>query len=93
MSARLGDHKQWLAGLEPQGRLIAAGPLLDDDHRSSGSGVVFVGAASRYEAAHLLDQDPFNACGPRTYRLNPWRINEGVLRATVTLSDGSADLT
>lgn len=90
LSAHLADHKQWLATLERQGRLIAAGPLLDDDHQSSGSGVVVVRAASRDEAAHLLDQDPFHARGLRTYRLHPWRINEGVLRLTLTLSDGTA---
>ncbi|MFC4946546.1 YciI family protein [Pseudonocardia sp. GCM10023141] len=93
LSKHMAEHRQWLAALERQGRLFAAGPLLDDDHRSFGSGVLVVRAASRDEAGHLLDQDPFHVRGLRTYRLHPWRINEGVLRAIVTLSDGTADLT
>jgi uncharacterized protein len=93
LSPHLADHKQWLAALERQGRLIAAGPLLDDDHRTFGSGVIVVRAASRDEAAHLLDQGPLHTRGLRTYRLHPWRINGGDLRATVIQSDGTADLT
>ncbi|WP_433287067.1 YciI family protein [Pseudonocardia sp. CA-142604] len=93
LSAHLADHRQWLAALERQGRLLAAGPLLDDDHRSSGSGVVVVRAASLDEAAHLLDQDPFHSRGLRTYRLHPWQIKKGLLRASGTLSDGTADPT
>ncbi|MER7686606.1 YciI family protein [Streptomyces sp. NPDC097610] len=89
----LEEHKKWLTTLERDGRLFAAGPLLDDDYRGSGSGMLILRAASRQEAQDIVDQDPFHARGLRTYQLQPWQLNEGSFGVNVTLSDGTATLT
>ncbi|GAA1718285.1 YciI family protein [Streptomyces yatensis] len=93
LRTHLEEHKQWLAALERDGRLFAGGPLLDENYRGSGSGMVILRAASEREARDIVDRDPFHARGLRTYRLWPWQLNEGSFEVTVTLSDGTATLT
>jgi uncharacterized protein len=88
----LDEHKKWVASLERDGRLFAAGPLLSSDYRASGTGALVLRAGSLQQAQDLVDQDPFHARGLRTYRLQPWQINEGSFGVHVSLSDGVADL-
>ncbi|WP_329360750.1 YciI family protein [Streptomyces sp. NBC_01483] len=89
----LEEHKKWLTAVEHDGRLFAAGPLLDEDYRGSGSGMLILRAASRQEAQDIVDQDPFHVRGLRTYRLQPWQLNEGSFGVNVSLSNGTATLT
>lgn len=89
----LEEHKKWLADLERDGRLFAAGPLLDEDYRGSGSGMLILRAASRQQARDIVDQDPFHAHGLRRYRLQPWQLNEGSFGVNVILSDATATVT
>jgi len=88
----LSEHKKWVAGLEREGRIFVAGPILGEDYRSSGRGVLVVRARSLAEAREIFDRDPMHAKGLRTYRLYPWQINEGSFDLRVSLSGGSSDL-
>jgi uncharacterized protein YciI len=83
----LDAHKRWVVDQERSGRLFAAGPILDEDYRFSGHGLFILRAKSRGEAEEIADSDPFHANGIRTYRLQPWQVNEGNLQITLTLSD------
>ncbi|HEX4791657.1 MAG TPA: YciI family protein [Actinospica sp.] len=83
------EHKAWIAGVEASGMLFLGGPLLDDDFRFSGSGMMILRASSAREAREVMDADPFHAKGIRAYRLVPWQLNEGSLSLTAVLSAGT----
>lgn len=83
----IDEHKRWIVDQERSGRLLAAGPVLDDDYRFDGHGLFILRAGSRAEAEEIADSEPFHAKGLRTYRLQPWQLNEGNLQLTLTLSD------
>jgi uncharacterized protein len=89
MRPHLDAHKRWIVEQERTGRLLAGGPLLDENYRFSGHGLFVLRAGSRAEAAEIADSDPFHANGIRTYRLQPWQLNEGNLQITLTMSDGA----
>ncbi|WIY00996.1 YciI family protein [Amycolatopsis mongoliensis] len=88
MRPHLDEHKAWLTELERAGELLFAGPMLDDDYRYSGAGLLVLRADSVTEAKDIADRDPFHARGIRKYRIVPWQINEGSVEVRLTLSDG-----
>jgi hypothetical protein len=88
----LPDHKKWVAEQERAGRMFLAGPLLDEDYHSFGSGVLVIRARSLAQARQIFDSDPFHAKGLRTYQLWPWQINEGSFRLHSTLSGGTLEI-
>jgi len=88
----LPEHKKWLAEQESQDRIFVAGPLLDEDYRAFGRGVLVIRARSLAEARDIFDSDPFHATGLRTYQLWPWQINEGSFHLRASLSGGSFDI-
>lgn len=61
-------HRQYLAQLKDQGKLVASGPFTDD------SGALIIHEASdRQEVEQLLRQDPFCRQGVfRSWQLRPW---------------------
>jgi uncharacterized protein YciI len=69
-----------------------AGPMLDENYRYSGSGLLVLRAESIAEAAGIADRDPLHAKGIRKYRIVPWQLNEGSIGVQLTLSDGSFTL-
>ena len=61
-------HRQYLATLLGEGRLVAAGPFTDD----SGALIIYE-AASREEAEKLIQNDPFYEAGIFLhYNVRPW---------------------
>jgi uncharacterized protein YciI len=75
--------------LEKEGLLFAAGPLLDERDRFNGVGLYVLRARSRAHARELADADPFHALALRTYRLQPWQVNEGAFIVKIDYSDGT----
>jgi len=92
MRPHIDAHKSWLVELERSGGLVMGGPMLDDDYRFAGPGLLVLRAKSFAEARAVADADPFHARGIRTYRLVPWQVNEGSIELRLTLSDGQAAL-
>jgi uncharacterized protein YciI len=93
MRPYIDEHKAWLTKVEASGILFLAGPMLDDDFRFSGSGLMVLRSGSFSEARALLDTDPFHANGIRSYRLVPWQVNEGSIGVSVVLSTNAVSLT
>jgi uncharacterized protein YciI len=87
----LEPHKAWVVSLEREGRLFVGGPLLDENYKFAGPGMLVLRAGSLAEAKELADRDPFHEHGIRTYRIVPWQVNEGTLDLKLTLSDGTFD--
>lgn len=91
LQAHLSDHKAYLAGLERDGRLLAAGPLLGEGARYDGNGLIVFRVKTREEAEALADGDPFHLRGMRRYELFPWQVNEGSVEVRLLFSTGTFD--
>ena len=76
LEANLEAHKAYLNKLEREGKLLAAGPLLGDDAKYDGTGLLVYRVSQRKEAETIAQNDPFHAKGLRTYTLKPWQVNE-----------------
>lgn len=77
LEASLEEHKAYLMQLERDGRLFAAGPLLGDDAKYDGTGLLVYRVSQREEAEKIAKNDPFHIKGLRSYTLKPWQVNEG----------------
>lgn len=81
VAAHRPEHREFLGGLEEQGKLIGSGPFTDD----AGGALIIIRLpepATRADAAVLMDADPFNQRGliaSRTVR--PWNPVKNVFRA------------
>jgi uncharacterized protein len=92
LEEHLGSHKAYLLGLERDGKLLAAGPLLGEGARYDGNGLIVFRAQTREEARELADNDPFHVRGLRRYELLPWQVNEGSFEVRLLFSAGKFDL-
>jgi uncharacterized protein YciI len=88
MERVLPTHKRWALEQESQGNILAAGPILDGNLEPSGSGLIVLRAESTEEATTIAQSDPMHSSGLRTFRIMPWKINEGTVRIELTLSTG-----
>jgi uncharacterized protein YciI len=87
LERHLDEHKAYLVQLERAGLLFAAGPLLDENYRFHGPGMIVLNATSRAQAESIVRADPFHARGVRRWRIVPWQVNEGSLQLRMTFSD------
>jgi len=90
--AVLNEHLAYQCKLEMEGKLFAAGPLLREDGEMAGIGLIIVKAGSLNEAKKIANQDPFHQSGLRTYKIWPWKINEGSIDIKLRFAAGSFDI-
>ena len=82
-----------MSKLEREGKLLAAGPLLSDDGKYNGTGLLVYRVSQRNEAEAIAQSDPFHAKGLRTYTLKPWQIlNQGSFDIRLLFSERRFDL-
>ena len=74
-AARLAEHRAWLAGLQTEGRLLAAGAFTD------GTGaVIVIEAPDAPGAVATMDDDPFRTAGLVADRsVDEWNVRWGPL--------------
>jgi hypothetical protein len=92
---RRAAHDAHIAGvkaLEQDGRLLAAGPFLDEDNRPNGGGMFILRVQSRAEAQAIVDEDAYVRAGFRTGRIAPWRRSEGTFTLRVNIAEGVVTL-
>jgi len=92
---RHAAHEAHIAGvkaLEKDGRLLAAGPFLDEDSRPNGCGMFILRVQSRAEAQVIVDEDAYVCAGFRTGRIAPWRRSEGTFTLRVNIAEGMVTL-
>jgi hypothetical protein len=90
--ARL-DHFKFVKRLEAEGRLFAAGPYVDEKtSKPTGEGLFIVRGESSDEVARIVSEDPFYKGGFRTFRIQPWMMNEGSLTVRLKLSERRVEL-
>ena len=71
------QHLTYQNKLEEEGNLFAAGPLLREDGEMAGIGLIILKVGSLEQAKAIADKDPFHKSGLRTYKIWPWKIDEG----------------
>ena len=86
------EHLAYQGQLEAEGRLFCAGPLLKEDGAMTGIGLIIYKAASLDEARKIADGDPFHKSGLRTYKIWPWKINEGGIDLKIRFAAGLFDI-
>lgn len=86
------EHFSYLAKLEEEGRIFAAGPLLLDDGSKDGRSLITLKADSLEEARALAEADPYYQSGFRTFTMRTWKINEGGFDLKVRFAAGAFEL-
>ena len=83
----LGDHLDYQAEQELQGRLAFAGPLSDESGEiMDGTGMIIYRTDSLEAARAIANSDPMHSSGARSFTIRRWLINEGSLSLNVKLS-------
>ena len=70
-------HPDYLAALEAQGVLFAAGSFRDADGSRPGRGVMILKTWTFADA--IAAREPYRLHGLRTHKIMPWQLNEGAL--------------
>ncbi len=70
-------HLGYLASMHKLGRLVIAGPLLDD---GTIRGLVVYKASSLEEARGWAEADPAVVAGRLKIEMHPWMVQKGILR-------------
>lgn len=86
------EHLAYQCQLEDEGKLFAAGPLLNDDGGMAGIGLIIYKAASLDDAKAIADNDPFHKSGLRQYKIYPWKINEGGIDLKIRFAAGTFEI-
>jgi uncharacterized protein YciI len=71
------QHLAHMANMHKLGRLVIAGPMLDD---GTIRGLVVYKAASLEEARAWADADPAVKAGRLKIEMHPWMVQKGILR-------------
>jgi uncharacterized protein YciI len=80
------DHITYVCSLEADGRLLAAGPFLNDAGSPNGHGMFILRVNSAAEAEAIAKADPYFRAGYRRYELRPWRRSEGNLNINIKIA-------
>jgi uncharacterized protein len=80
------DHIAYVCSLEADGRLLAAGPFLNDAGSPNGQGMFILRVNSAAEAEAIARADPYFRAGYRRYELRPWRRSEGSLNISIKIA-------
>ena len=81
-----------ISSLEKDGRLLQAGPFLDDDGKPDGRGMFVLRVNSRAEADAIAQADPYYRAGFRDYQIQPWRRSEGSLTIKLNIAEGRVEM-
>ena len=66
-------HHEFIHDLEAKGKLVGAGPFLDDAGARFGTGMIIFRASTRAEAEKIANSEPYIAHGVRRLKLLPWQ--------------------
>jgi len=87
------EHFRFVKRLEAEGRLFAAGPYVDEaTGKPTGEGLFIVRGQSSEDVARVVSDDPFYKGGFRTFRIQPWQLNEGGITVRLSLSERRGDI-
>jgi|APSaa5957512622_1039677.scaffolds.fasta_scaffold255040_2 uncharacterized protein len=85
-------HFEYLAKLEEDGKVFAAGPLHSETGETTGNSLIAVKADNIEEARAIAEADPYYQAGFRSFTVRPWKINEGGFDLKLRFSAGVFEL-
>jgi uncharacterized protein YciI len=85
-------HIAYVCSLEADGRLLAAGPFLNESGNPNGHGMFILRVDSIAEAEAIAKADPYFRAGYRRYELRPWRRSEGSFNINVKIAANTVTL-
>ena len=80
------DHIAYVCSLEADGRLLAAGPFLNEAGSPNGQGMFILRVDSAADAEAIANADPYFRAGYRRYELRAWRRSEGSFNISVKIA-------
>ena len=83
------QHIEYQLKLERAGILFAAGPFVNAKGKPQGPGMIIIRAKTMAQAKKIASDDPFHKQGYRSFRIQPWMINEGGFNLNIKFSDGT----
>lgn len=86
------EHIAYVKSLEKDGRLLQAGPFLDDEGRPDGRGMFVLRVGTRAEAEAIAQADPYYKAGFRNYQIQPWRRSEGSVTLRLNIAEGRVEM-
>ena len=91
-SSERSNHFAYLAKLESEGKVFAAGPMLTESGERFGKALILYKADTLEQAKALADSDPYHSSGFRKYTIHPWKINEGGFDLKIRFSAGAYEI-
>lgn len=83
-------HVEYMASIEADGTLFAAGPFVDESGARLTDGLVIVRADDADSAQRIVAGDPFHADGYRSFELTRWQLNQGRVGIQLNFSNQKA---
>ena len=83
----LGRHLDFMIDLEKRGLLFLSGPTVEEDGSIGQVGLTVLNVRTLEKAREIWSEEPFFKAGQRDAEFRLWRLMEGALNLTVSLSD------
>lgn len=91
-SADIGKrHMAHQVDLEKRGIMFGAGPVEDVNGKHE-YGLIIIRAKDAAEAKAIVESDPMQKEGARTYTLHHWQLNEGTVNVKLNYAQGTFEL-
>lgn len=88
----LSQHLDFMIDLEKRGLLFLSGPTIDEDGSIGQVGLTVLNVTTLEKAREIWSEEPFFKAGQRDAEFRKWRLMEGALNLTISLSDAKAGL-
>lgn len=91
-AAATAAHLAYLAEIEAAGILVMAGPFVSEEGASTGGGMFILRTESIEDAEAVAARDPYNSGGYRTFRVAPWRLDQGAISLSLSFTRSRFEL-
>ncbi|MGX1099635.1 YciI family protein [Amorphus sp. MBR-141] len=83
----LSEHLDFMIDLEKRGLLFLSGPTIEADGAIGQVGLTVLNVQTLEKAREIWSEEPFFKAGQRDAEFRLWRLMEGALNLTISLSD------
>ncbi|MGX1309865.1 uncharacterized protein YciI [Amorphus suaedae] len=88
----LSEHLDFMIDLEKRGLLFLSGPTIEADGSIGQVGLTVLNVPTLEMAREIWSEEPFFKAGQRDAEFRLWRLMEGALNVTLSLSDAKVGI-
>jgi uncharacterized protein YciI len=88
----LSQHLDFMIDLEKRGLLFLSGPTIEEDGSIGQVGLTVLNVDTLEKAREIWSEEPFFKAGQRDAEFRLWRLMEGALNLTISLSDAQVGI-